>query len=736
MKATSTSQRTPALMGEAARPRAVARAIVLPLLLGLAALLPRALGLADFFTTDEAYHWVSRTERFAAAVAAGRWADTNLTGHPGVTLMWLGSLGLRLEQLAVALGWAAAPDQLGHLAWLRLGPVLAHALAVPAGYLLLRRLVRPALALIAAMLWATSPFLVAHGRLLHLDALLADFVTLTVLATLVACHATRPRPWLLLAGVLCGLALLTKGPALILLPFLGLALFVLGGQGTGDRGQGTGDGRQSSVVGRQSSVVSRRSSAVSRQSSVVGRQSSVVSRRSSLLAFTLRQLRWSVPRYLLLLAVAGLTILLLWPALWAAPGRAAASYVGEIVGNGGRPNGDGQFFLGSSAADPGPRFYPLATLFRLSPLELLGLGLACGFAVAALRRRPALGPEATTLLALAAFALWWLAVMSAGPKKFDRYILPLWPAMLTLSAYGLVELNGRLMQNAKCKMQKGAFLHFAFCILLLQAAVLAWYHPYALSYYSPLLGGGPAAQRSFLIGWGEGMDQAGAWLRARPDIGEGQILSALAPTLQPFVPVPVREVRALGSVPANYAVVYLESLQRGDAPELYARIRETLPLHTVRIHGIDYAQIFQLPKPFATPVNATFGEALRLRGYNAELAAGQFVVTPAWDVRAPLPPDLMLFVHLLDSTGIRVAGIDVRPGGASLPPTGQWQPGQQLAVPLPIDLPAELPAGVYTLTLGLYDPTSLVRLPLTAGPRADQASAGPDAALLGEIRLP
>ena len=722
MKATSTSQRTPALMGEVARPRAVARATVLPLLLGLAALLPRALGLADFFTTDEAYHWVSRTERFAAAVAAGRWADTNLTGHPGVTLMWLGSLGLRLEQLAVALGWVAAPDQLGHLAWLRLGPVLAHALAVPAGYLLLRRLVRPELALSAAILWATSPFLVAHGRLLHLDALLADFVTLTVLATLVACRAAPPTPWLLLGGALCGLALLTKGPALILLPFLGLALFALGG-----RTQQTADGGQSTVPGGSAPAIGYRLERFAPLRPAIGYRLGV--------AFTLRQLRWSVPRYLLLLAVAGLTILLLWPALWAAPGRAAASYVGEIVGNGGRPNGDGQFFLGSSAADPGPRFYPLATLFRLSPVELLGLGLACGFAVAALRRRPALGVEATTLLALAAFALWWLAVMSVGPKKFDRYILPLWPALLTLSAYGLVEgaaWLGKKLRWASVASRRS----FVVALLLLQAVVLAWYHPYALSYYSPLLGGGPAAQRIFLIGWGEGMDQAGAWLRARPDIQEGQILSALPPTLQPFVPVPVREVRALGSVPANYALVYLESLQRGDAPELYARIRETLPLHTVRIHGIDYAQIFQLPKPFATPVNATFGEALRLRGYSAELAAGQIVVTPAWDVRAPLPPDLMLFVHLLDSTGTRVAGIDVRPGGASLPPTGQWQPGQQLAVPLPIDLPAELPAGVYTLTLGLYDPTSLARLPLTAGPRADQSSAGPDAVLLGEIRLP
>ena len=35
----------------------------------------------DFLTTDEAYHWIARTERFAAAVGEGRWADTILTAH-------------------------------------------------------------------------------------------------------------------------------------------------------------------------------------------------------------------------------------------------------------------------------------------------------------------------------------------------------------------------------------------------------------------------------------------------------------------------------------------------------------------------------------------------------------------------------------------------------------------------------------------------------------------------------
>ena len=667
---------------------------LLPLLVGVVALLPRLSGLPDFFTTDEAYHWISRTEGFAAAVGTGRWADTILTGHPGVTLLWLGGFGLSLERLLVGAGWVTRPDSLGHLAWLRLGPVLVHTLALTGGYLLLRRLVRPALAFVAALLWATSPFLVAHGRLLHLDALLTDFCTLTLLATLVACRAARPRPWLVGAGVLCGLALLTKGPALIALPVLGLTLFALGGARRPPPAQG-----------------------------------------NRLVAFVAAHLRWAVPRYLLLLTVAAATVFLLWPALWAAPDQAVGRYVDEIVGNGGRANGDGQFFLGKSDADPGLFFYPFAGLYRLTPGELLGLALLPLVLWSWTRvgkADPATQHERATLIALGAFALFWLLVMTAGPKKFDRYVLPMWPALLTLSAAGL--LGGWTWLRERWRSLGRGAVPVAL-LLALQSGTLAWYHPYYLSYYNPLLGGGAVAQRLFLIGWGEGLDQVGAWLRERPDITHGQILSALPPTLQPFVPVPVREVRDIDAITANYAVVYLESLQRKDAPALYARIQATLPLHTVTIHGIEYARMYQLARPFTTTVGAVFGGALGLLGYSASQTGNLLTITPAWDVRGPVAKDLTLFLFVFDAAGKQIAQIDVPPGGTSVKPTSQWQPGEQYGVPLPIPLPAGLPTGTYTLALGLYAPDTGARWPLSTGAAADPVRAGGDAALLGTVTL-
>src|SRR5258706_1975837 len=69
----------------------------------LLALAPRALWPGRFVTIDEAYHWFERARLFLHAVRAGDWAATNLIGHPGVTTMWLGALGVATHQALAAL---------------------------------------------------------------------------------------------------------------------------------------------------------------------------------------------------------------------------------------------------------------------------------------------------------------------------------------------------------------------------------------------------------------------------------------------------------------------------------------------------------------------------------------------------------------------------------------------------------------------------------------------------------
>jgi 4-amino-4-deoxy-L-arabinose transferase-like glycosyltransferase len=694
------------------------------LLLGGVALLPRVLGLADFMTVDEVYNWTGRVERFSAAIASRQWAATVLVGHPGITLCWLASLGLSAERFAAAHGWVSVTSQVEYLRWLRLPLALLEGMSVPAAYLLLRRLLLPRTALIAALLWATSPYLVAHSRLLHLDALLTTFVTFSILCLLIGFRpsirrdsAARPLRWVVASGCFAGLALLTKGPALILLPSVGLLMIADCRLQIADF-----ERRQSAIYNLQSATL----------------------------------------RYALWLSVAALTFTLLWPAMWVDPGHALRSFVGLIFQNGGRPNGDGQFFFGRAIGDPGPLFYIVSDLFRMTPVMLIGL-LGAPLALLRVERGPRTkdqGPRTTSnvgrwsfvfgrlsaeqeiLLALGAFVLLWTLVMTLGPKKFDRYTLPTWPALLVLSAAGwkfwLWDLGvwlGRRASRHTPRVWPGVRGAAMAGALVLELGTLAYYQPYYLSYYNPLLGGGAAAQRALLVGWGEGMDQVGAYLRTRPDIGQGQIISAVPRTLRPFVPVPVEDVTELDKTPANYAVVYLESIQRGANPAIYATIRRTLPLHRVTIHGIDYAEIYQLPKPFERAIDARFGEALLLRGVTVKREPGHLTVTPVWDVRAQPAANYQAFVHVIDTAGRTVAQIDVAPGGGDAA-TSAWEPGQQIAVPLPLALPDGLPRGEYQVTFGLYDPKTNQRLPLAGGTPADAARAGPDALLLDTIALP
>src|SRR6266511_4163482 len=491
--------------------------------------------------------------------------------------------------------------------------------SVPVESLLLRRLVRPAVALLSALLWATSPYLIAHSRLLHLDALLTTFATFSILCILISCRAEQPWRWIVAAGFCTGLALLTKGPALILLPIVGLLLIA-------DCRLQIADWR-----GPKSGIYN----------SSTARFLSVSKGRAGLQSVMLRYLLW--------LGVAALTFTLLWPAMWVDPRHALRAFFGLIVQNGGRPNGDGQFFLGRAVGDPGPLFYIVADLFRMTPVTLFGLlgaPLALWPRTADDGRPTRHSGQATGDRRVTAWITSWSSVVGGRWSEEQR-------ALLALAAFAA--LWGLVMTG----------------VLAFQLATLAYYHPYYLSYYNPLLGGGAAAQRALLIGWGEGMDQVGAYLSRRPDIKNGPVISALPRTLKPFVPVLVKDVIDAGNSPVNYAVVYLESIQRGATPELYTAIRQTVPLHRITIHGIDYAEIYQLPKPFERPIGAHFGDpstssgeaALALRGVTLKREPGRLTITPSWDVRGRLATDYNVFVHVIDSAGRMVARIDVAPGG-------------------------------------------------------------------------
>lgn len=672
--------------------------VVIGFMLFLIALFPRTLGLNDFFTTDEAYHWIDRVGGFRYALSKGRWSETILTGHPGVTIMWLGTIGYWLEDLWRSWGAFDQLSRLDHLAWLRLPAALFETALVPCAYLILRRIINPLAALFAALLWATSPYMIAHSRLLHLDALLSSCVSLSLLCLLWSRQAALDQPQeqagnakafqtlpFLLSTIFGGLALLTKGPALILLPWIGLSLIWLV---------------------PASNLIQR----IWRASLTLG--------------------AW--------LLGALLCVFSLWPALWSTPITALTRYVEEITANGGRPNGDGQFFLGRAIDDPGPLFYLVANAFRATPELCLGLICFLIWLIIQMRSRDLKqtlqSAQLRSLLILVGFVLFWSFIMTMGPKKFDRYVLPTWPSLFILAGMGLASLSEWLAQYIKYKVPTKVACVFIISLFALIPNIL--YHPYYLSYYNPLLGGGKAAQHSLLIGWGEGMEQVAAFLKSRSDLEYAPVASALVATIRPFMPVPVENIDHVGRKPVNYAVVYLESVQRNAFPEVYERIRKTLPIQRIQIHGIDYAEIYQIPRPYDYPLEAQFGTAIHLWGYSFSYNDdNSLTITPSWDVRDRIDDDYMLFVHLIDQQGNKIAQSDLSPAGDG-PPTSTWEVGQQIAVPINLFPSEELKAGQYRIIIGLYHPETWARLALVSGPRIDPTIAGDNALLLHQFQVP
>lgn len=706
-------------------------ALGLCLLVLLVALLPRTLLPGDFLTADEADHWQQRSLAFLRAMQAGEWDETNQTGHPGVTTMWLGAAGTLLYETLdggsapIAPYFAAIDDdnyaQAAALArehdaqyalyrqLVRLPVALVNAAWVLVMFVVLWRLLAPATAVLAALLLATDPFLLAHGRVLHVDSLLTVFMSTSLLALLAALFGRGATPTrahtglVLLSAVAGGLALLTKSPSVVLLPLVGLVALAAWWQQQRDAG-------------------------------------------------TVRLTTLARPAVLLVVwgAVATVTWLALYPAAWVDPVGTVQTIVAEVRDNGAVPHANGQFFLGRVVEDPGILFYPVAVLLRATPWVLLGIVLLAWRLPAA--ARPARGWVVGVLIVA---VLVFLAVLTIPAKKFDRYILPIFPWLAILAAIGLGGVWQYVVQRSTTWAHKDAAwagnnaalaarwrwwrgvarlrpaVTLPVLLVALLGGTLLWYHPYYLAYYNPLVGGGAAATRTMVVGWGEGLEQAAAYIRAQPDGCDFPLAAWYERVILPYSCNAVMHTgRAATPGEVNYLVTYINQAQRAiDAPMLATAAERDALVHEVVIHGVPYARVYQTVPRVQFAVGAAFGDAVRLVGYDLDMTSDPLFVTLYWQAQATPPLDYMLFVHVLAADGTVIAQYDVQPAGPDVPPT-QWRAPHyyRWTQALPLDVAQREQAA--WLALGLYDPASGARLPLATAPAPSAAPPYGDGALV------
>ncbi|MEK6223180.1 MAG: glycosyltransferase family 39 protein [Chloroflexota bacterium] len=542
--------------------------------LGVLIVAPRLPRLGYYTTADEP-QYLKTAAKFFHTFQNKDFSDSPKGFHPGITALWAGYGGF-------AIGYPDYADRenpsigdtgliftllrkgtsvIEVLAYARFWMILMQASLLILSFILLIPLVGKWPAFLSIAFVSLDPFFFAHSRFLGVDGLLGNIMFTSALAT-VNYFRSKKQSYLYLAGGLTGLGILTKTPALFMFGILGIGLLL--------------------QFWRELKT----------------------DRKSNLISSVFHKLITPLTLY----SISALVVVYaLWPALWFDPnsfwelmvftiesvggGHSTATFFnGEVVQTG---NFGLEYFY----------FYPLIYLWRTTPGILIGV---IGAIVLVWKNE---SKQAKNIGLLAVYAFLYLLAISLSAKKFDRYLLPIFPPLAVIASLGwiwIAEKTANIINKANRKLVIGAVIGVGF---LFQAVPLVSTFPYYISYYNPLMGGGKAAPQVMMIGWGEGLDEAARLLNEIPGITEKNVYTWYPHIFDYYF---FRKVNTRSNyfeisgtlsdeqfedfINADFAVIYVHQMQRSMSPKVLAYLDGEKPSQSVWIDGIKYVQIFDLKK--------------------------------------------------------------------------------------------------------------------------------------------
>jgi hypothetical protein len=665
----------------------------------LAVLIPRVNGLDRLVAVDEA-NWLARSANFYKALGRGQFANTFQSEHPGVAVMWAGTAGhlWRFPDYLFTSGGQidryrhpGLLQQTGHsfLELLVAGEivvVLINTVALVLALIFARRILGPLPAFIGFLLIAFDPFHTALSRFLHPDGLLSSLLLLALLAFLSFLHRHKVSD-LLVSGAAAGLSWLTKSPGLFLAPAVVLI-------------------------------------------SAIDAWRNRPPHKAGHLRWQLWQFAWP----LLVWGLAALAIFVaLWPAMWVDPVGTVSRVVVEAMKYASEGHSSQTFFNGQLYPDgqiTTPIFYPISYLWRSTPVVLLGIVAAC---VAFISKREPLTSLRTrrATMGLVLFVLVFTVLQNVGTKKFDRYLLPVFPPLDLVAAVGWVAVVAWLRSRRLVPFRRFAPYLLVGASLVLQAIGTLRTYPYYLSYYNPLLGGSARAPEVMAIGWGEGLDQAANYLNEKPNAHNLQVLTWHETSLYPFFSGTTWSIPGRSTISdeglqwmlsLHYAVIYANEWQRRLPEELLDYLAQKTPEHTIWINGLEYVRVYKLisvpqaPPPSQLVENGNLGGLARLVGYDPApplqaTVGATLPLTLTWEALGAFEEDYTVFIHLAAADKVPLAQVDSQPLAGAYATTF-WEVGQRLADPYLLAIPPDLPPGEYELLVGMYLASTGARLPM------------------------
>ena len=588
----------------------------------------RTSDLTHFVTADE-HNWVYRSGLFTAALLQQDWPATETWLTPGVTTTWLGAASLLfyyqryVDEISRPLtDWLLSFPRnkidLSVLLVLRWSVAIFSAIMVAIVYGLGRKLWVRSVALLGALLLLTEPHLLAVSRIIGHDVLVTFLMAASLLALLHGRNQIRRNSpsagWFILSGMMAGLAVLSKAVALFLIPFAGLLIFA--------------DLQQ---PGR----------------------------------------RW--PSRFRLLFLWGIvmwgTFIAGWPAAWVDPlGQTWDVVNNAFLSSAGLEDADIQPFW--AVPDLGAWYYLVNGAFKVSPFLMVGPMLA--LLSVWIKKQP--WPRDVPWLAI--FAILFTIFMTFGVKKSPRYILPAFPALVFVAAWGwLVFLNniGRALA--------------AVAIGGLAVAFSLQYAPYYFTYLNPLIGGSNTGPNLVRVGWGEGLDELGRWLNTQPDVHASHLGVRYTATIFPYFQ---GDISSPVSDELDYVGFYIKQSQSGyPAPEILAYFEGKPVLHTVTLDGVDYAQVYDGPGMIRTAETGRPNWPIAFRPHTIYAPIGdRLTLDVLWPSETAIREPVTITMRDASGAWLAVSGSSIL----------ETSPGAMVSTHQ-FDIPVDLPRAEYDLVL-------------------------------------
>ena len=493
---------------------------------------PRLIGLGNFTSIDEPF-WLRQSANFYYALGQHEFDKTVYEYHPAVTTMWVITGGMLVyfpEYRVLGQGYLKPgkfdvfmPQQgkdplqlMIDSRAIQVGVIVVLLLLL---YFLLRKLLDGRLAFFTTTLISFSPFFLGHSRLLNHEGMMVMFIFTSLMGMLVYLYADRNWIFLLLSGAASALAQLTKSSALPLIPIIFLAILIHA-SGSSDKKWG-------------------------------------------------QKIFDAFKTFGIWLLVNALTYIAVWPGMWVDP----RAMLYEVYGNaltyafaGSRISSlpsfnPSSFGLGNIMA--GVQKNIIEILWHTTPITWIGLLLGIWAAFDYQRNKS----EQNYRLIIFYSGIVGLAfIVMFGAFRYNN------PPHYTLTSYVSLDLIAGLgwtyilsmLANRWPKLLAGWKTNAALVIIvLLQFVSGIGFYPYYITYYNPIMETVLSNERNPILkggGYGEGVDQAAAYLAQKPGAKNMTVMSVYGYGSFSYY-FPGNTIRINDLIPDNADAETIQSLQ-------------------------------------------------------------------------------------------------------------------------------------------------------------------------------